>query len=74
MTFLPRELSAEQTNRRVQSAQENLIRSRQINDTVFYAIGGICLLLVLFRLLLVWDRARSRERAMQKEARVPATP
>jgi len=74
MTFLPRDLSAEQTNRGVQSAQENLIRSRQINEAVFYAIGGICLLLVLFRLLLIWDRARSRERAMQKEARVPATP
>ncbi len=73
-TFLPRDLSAEQTNRGVQSAQENLIRSRQINDTVFYSIGGLCLLLVLFRLLLVWDRARSRERAMQKETRVPATP
>ena len=67
-TMIPPGLTVEETNRRLSQLDEHARRSRLINETVFYGVGALLIILVLLRLLLVADRRRSRAKAIQTEA------
>jgi hypothetical protein len=66
-TFVPRGVSVEETNLRLNELKERKNGSRQINGTVFYGFGALVIFFIALRLLLVWERARSREEALRHE-------
>ena len=72
--MIPRDLTVEETNQRLGKRNDLARRSHFINETVFYAFGTLLVVLVAMRLLLVADRRRSRAKAIQTEAPVPASP
>jgi hypothetical protein len=73
-TFIPRDVSVEETNHRLRSIDQQVTRSHEINTMVFYACGGVLIGLVALRLLLSWQRTRRRDKALQSEAALGAHP
>jgi len=71
-TMIPRDLTVEETNIRLNRRRDVARRSHLINETVFYGFGALFVILVLLRLLLVADRRRSRAKAIQTDAPVSA--
>jgi hypothetical protein len=73
-TFVPRDVSVDETNRRLARLEQQAIHARQVNAGVFYGVGVLLVILVALRLVLVSQRTRSREKAMQSEAPMAAHP
>ena len=69
--FIPPNVSFEETERLLRQWQAQNRRSHQVNWIVFYVFGGLLVFLVATRLLLLWDRARAREKAMHAEKPMP---
>jgi hypothetical protein len=72
-TFVPPGVPLEETNRRLKESKAISDRSRQINGTIFYGFGALVIFLVAVRLLLIWERARSREEALRDESPASST-
>jgi hypothetical protein len=73
-TFIPRDVSVDETNRRLRGIDQQVTRSHEINTMVFYACGAVLIVLVALRLLLSWQRTRRRDKALQSEAALGAHP
>ncbi len=72
--IVPRGVSVEETTRRLKAFEKRASRSREINRIVFYIAGSVLVVVVILRLLLVWERTRSRGRAVQRHAALSAGP
>jgi hypothetical protein len=71
---MPLGVGAEETARRAAEEESRIGRSGLWNEVVFYVGGALLLLLVGVRVLLAWDRERSRRRTMRGEKPLGSAP
>src|SRR6267143_2208794 len=72
-TLVPHGISVEETSRRFKALEKRASRSRETNRVIFYTVGAVLFVVILLRLLLVWERTHSRERAVQRHAPLSAS-
>jgi hypothetical protein len=71
---IPASLSVADTNLRLHEEELRAQQSARFNRLMMYACGILLLLCVGVRLVLLWDRERSRRKSMLEENPAPSTP
>lgn len=71
---MPLGLNSEDTARKLQDGEDRFQRSAFWNDLVFYVAGALLLFFITIRLLLLWDRDRSRRKSIRGEKPLGSAP
>ncbi len=71
--MVPPGVSAGETQRQLDAQMERAFLSTRVNQLIFLSVGALLLTLIGARLVLSWDRARRRQRALRNEAPLGVT-
>jgi Bacterial cellulose synthase subunit len=71
---MPVGLGREETERKLRQEEKRARESALWNDLVFYFVGALLLFFVALRLLLLWERERSRKKSTRGDKQVGSTP